>query len=72
MAFPIEEDEHWWSVLRYVERNALRANLVRRAEDWRWSSAAMGHGGKYAALRTGQLPFPTQYNLRVVRMNNWP
>ncbi|MEZ6042486.1 MAG: hypothetical protein R3C20_18455 [Planctomycetaceae bacterium] len=23
---------------RYVERNALRANLVKRAEDWRWSS----------------------------------
>ena len=26
------------SVLRYVERNALRANLVSRAEDWPWSS----------------------------------
>ena len=23
---------------RYVERNALRANLVRRAEQWRWGS----------------------------------
>ena len=23
---------------RYVERNPLRAELVRRAEDWRWSS----------------------------------
>ena len=23
---------------RYVERNALRAELVARAEDWRWSS----------------------------------
>ena len=23
---------------RYVERNALRAGLVRRAEDWRWGS----------------------------------
>ena len=26
------------TVLRYVERNALRAGLVRRAEDWRWCS----------------------------------
>ena len=25
-------------MLRYVERNALRANLVARAEDWPWSS----------------------------------
>jgi putative transposase len=24
--------------MRYVERNALRAGLVRRALDWRWSS----------------------------------
>ena len=44
-AFPIEEDEHLWTVLRYVERNALRANLVRRAEDWPWSSAAALKGG---------------------------
>jgi putative transposase len=34
-AFPIEEDEHLLTVLRYVERNPLRANLVSRAEDWR-------------------------------------
>ena len=37
-AFPIEEDEHLLTVLRYIERNALRAELVRRAEAWRWSS----------------------------------
>ena len=37
-AFPIEEDEHLLTVLRYVERNALRAEFVRRAEKWRWSS----------------------------------
>jgi putative transposase len=37
-AFPIEEDEHLRVVLRYVERNPLRAGLVERAEDWRWSS----------------------------------
>ena len=24
--------------MRYVERNALRAGLVRRAEEWKWSS----------------------------------
>jgi putative transposase len=37
-SFPIETDEHLLTVLRYVERNALRANLVKRADDWRWSS----------------------------------
>ncbi|HEX4149094.1 MAG TPA: transposase, partial [Pirellulales bacterium] len=37
-SFPIEEDEHFTTVCRYVERNPLRAKLVARAEHWRWSS----------------------------------
>ena len=37
-SFPVESDEHLWVVARYVERNALRADLVLRAEEWRWSS----------------------------------
>lgn len=37
-SFMVQEDEHLQWVLRYVERNALRANLVKRAQDYRWSS----------------------------------
>jgi putative transposase len=37
-SFPIQEDEHLHAVARYVERNARRAELVRRAEQWRWGS----------------------------------
>ncbi len=37
-AFPTQEDEHLLTVLRYIERNPLRAGLVDRAEAWRWSS----------------------------------
>ena len=37
-SFPVETDAHFYTVMRYVERNALRANLVSRAEEWRWSS----------------------------------
>ena len=37
-SFPVESDEHFYQVVRYVERNALRAGLVRQAENWRWSS----------------------------------
>jgi len=37
-SFPIETDEYFYQVVRYVERNALRANLVASADDWRWSS----------------------------------
>jgi len=37
-SFPIQEEGHLLDVIRYVERNPLRANLVERAEQWRWSS----------------------------------
>lgn len=37
-SFPVQTDEHFLTVARYVERNALRAKLARRAEDWKWSS----------------------------------
>ena len=37
-SFPIEQDEHLLNVMRYTERNPLRANLVERAEQWPWSS----------------------------------
>jgi putative transposase len=37
-AFPIGDDDHLLTVLRYVERNPLRAGLVEQAENWRWSS----------------------------------
>ncbi len=37
-SFLVESDEYLWTVCRYVERNALRAGLCERAEEWRWSS----------------------------------
>jgi len=37
-SFPVQENGHFYTVARYVERNALRANLVSRAEQWEWGS----------------------------------
>jgi putative transposase len=51
-SFPVErEDMYFLVVCRYVERNALRANRVSRAQDWRWCSLwareqPRGTGGK--------------------------
>ena len=47
-AFPIEHDDHLLTVLRYAERNPLRAGLVTQAQAWPWSSLA--------AWLTGELP----------------
>jgi putative transposase len=58
-AFPIQHDAHLLQVMRYVERNALRANLVVRAEDWRWGSLAWryaGHSPSFLVLPPVSLP----------------
>lgn len=50
-SFPIGPDEHFFNVMRYVERNALTAHLVPRAEAWKWSSLwRRFHGGHRANL----------------------
>ena len=43
-AFPVATDTHFLRVCRYVERNPVRAKLVARVEDWRWSSLAQRNG----------------------------
>jgi putative transposase len=56
-SFPIQEDDHFYAVLRYVERNPLRAGLVGRAELWRWSSLWQRLSPK-ALLRDRLAPWP--------------
>ena len=63
-AFPVQGDDHLFTVLRYVERNALRADLVPRAEDWRWSSLwrrQFGDVASRALLSDWPLPRPRNW-----------
>ena len=55
-AFPIERDEHLLTVMRYVERNPVRAALAARAEEWTWSSA----GGDKLDERPPIAPSPVE------------
>ncbi|MBX3328341.1 transposase [Nitrospira sp. CMX1] len=36
--FPIQQDGHLFTVLRYVLLNPVRARLVEHADEWPWSS----------------------------------
>jgi len=46
-SFPVQDDSHFLTLCRYVEANAVRAGLVREAEDWTWGGLwARRHGGK--------------------------
>ena len=64
-SFPVEQDEHFYSVCRYAERNAQRANLVPRAEEWRWGSLAQ------SVHRQGLEKTVTLSKWPVPRPRNW-
>lgn len=42
-SFPVQDDAHFLTVCRYVERNALRAKMVKCAEDWQYGSLHRWH-----------------------------
>ena len=60
--FTVQDDAHLFRVLRYVEANPLRAGMVARAEDYRWSSLSRRitpHGRVY--LTDGPLALPANW-----------
>ena len=61
-SFPVAEDDYFLTLCRYVEANALRARLVERAEQWRWS------GLWRRARRSSELPL-SAWPLK--RSRNW-
>jgi putative transposase len=66
-SFPIQDDDHLLVVCRYVERNALRANMALKAEQWRWSSLwHRVHGGS-SLLDPGPVELPKDWLKRVNR-----
>lgn len=64
-AFPIQSDRHLLTVMRYVERNPLRANLVDTAGDWPWSS--LGNRTSIDFLVEGPVTKPQQWRTLVDR-----
>jgi putative transposase len=58
-SFPVQDDRYFFNLVRYVERNAKRAALVEKAEDWKWSSA---HSRIYSGKSEGKLlsAWPTE------------
>jgi putative transposase len=64
-SFPVEQDDHFYTICRYAERNPLRAKLVRRAENWPWSSLGAVHhppaAEKAPALATWPVPRPRSW-----------
>jgi putative transposase len=61
-SFPVETNDYLLTVCRYVERNPVRAGLVERAEQWRWSSAGQrGSGRGLVSLSPWPLAQPVEW-----------
>src|SRR3990170_4525 len=63
---PLDE-AYLWAAIRYVERNPVRAKMVRKAENYRWSSAAAHCGLKPDPVLTCKLSWQRQFE----SIGNW-
>lgn len=57
-AIPVKDDRHFLTVCRYVERNPVRARLLRRVEEWPWSSASRATDAWRLDLHEWPVPKP--------------
>lgn len=68
-SFPVQKDEYFIQLCRYVERNPLRAKLVKKAQDWRWSSLWVREKGTPKQKRLLS-PWPIQPDWNYLRTVN--
>ncbi len=64
-ALPIQRELHLLTVLRYVEANPVRANLVPSAADWPWSSHSPVQDECAPALTPWPMPKPLNWSALV-------
>ncbi len=62
----ILDEQYLLEAVRYVERNPVRAKMVKKAWEWRWSSAGVHVGKKESDINLSQNAF-----LKEVIKDNW-
>ena len=70
-SFLCQKDNYLLALLRYVESNAQKANLVKNAEDWRWSSVWRRKKGNVEAKKL-IAPWPIDEPEDYMEMLNTP
>src|SRR3954468_5898848 len=61
-ARPVKDDEHYVTLVRYIEANPVAAGLVERAEEWPWSSFAERVSGRRRILHDGPVQLPEDWS----------
>jgi len=67
----IQDDDHLPAVLRYIEANPVRAKLVERAGEYRWSSFACHGDGRHNGLLDAVLPYDALAVHAGTRQGRW-
>ena len=65
-SFPVQGNAHYLTVMRYVEANPLRAEMVDAAGDWPWCSLAVRLGlEKELPISRGPVALPANWHKHV-------
>ncbi len=67
----IQDDEHLLAVLRYIEANPVRAEIVEHAGNYRWSSFAAHASGEANELLSVCQLFEELSSYPAVRQRRW-
>ena len=63
-SFIVDTDTYLLTLIKYVERNPVRAKLIDRAEEWQWGSAwrrVKGSENQKKLISVSPTPFPHGY-----------
>ena len=62
-SFPVQDESYYLTVMRYIESNPVRAEIVTNAEDWPWSSLAVRQGCESLFdLNEGPVELPSNWS----------
>ncbi len=64
-SFLVESNEYLLTLIKYVERNPVRAKLTKKCQDWQWGSAhkrLLGTESKNKILDNPPIDLPLQYS----------
>jgi putative transposase len=62
-SFPVQTESYYLTVMRYIEANPARAEIVTRVEDWPWSSFAVRQGNNSLfSLSDGPIKLPKDWS----------
>ena len=62
-SFPVQDEPYYLTVMRYIESNPVRADIVSQADEWPWSSFVVRQGSESLFnLSDGPIKLPGNWN----------